>query len=101
MRLLLLALSLSLILLQARLWISEEGMREVWRLRAQVTERTEENRVLAANNAALDAEVQDLKQGLAAAEERARTELGMIAPGETFFQITPRPARSQDDSGSR
>jgi cell division protein FtsB len=91
MRLLLLALSLSLILLQARLWVSEEGMREVWRLRAQVADRTEENRVLAANNAVLDAEVQDLKQGLAAAEERARSELGMIAPGETFYQITPLP----------
>lgn len=96
MRLLLLALSLSLILLQARLWISEEGMREVWRLRAQVAERTEENRILAANNAALDAEVQDLKQGLAAAEERARSELGMIAPGEVFYQITPVPDADVD-----
>ena len=93
MKLLLLALSLSLVLLQARLWVSEEGLREVWRLRAQVMERTEENRLLAAQNAALDAEVQDLKQGLAAVEERARSELGMIAPGETFFQITPRPEK--------
>ena len=91
MKLLLLALSLSLVLLQARLWVSEEGLRDVWRLRAQVAERTEENRLLAAQNAALDAEVQDLKQGLAAVEERARSELGMVAPGETFFQITPRP----------
>ena len=95
MRLLLLALALSLILLQARLWISEEGMREVWRLREQVAERTEENRILAANNASLDAEVQDLKQGLAAAEERARSELGMVAPGETFYQITPLPKESR------
>lgn len=92
MRLLLLALTLSLVLLQARLWISEEGMRDVWRLRAQVAERTEENRKLAARNSALEAEVRDLKQGLAAAEERARSELGMIAPGETFFQITRQPA---------
>ena len=52
MRLLLLALALSLILLQARLWISEEGMREVWRLEEQVAQRTQENRILAANNAA-------------------------------------------------
>ncbi len=90
MRLLLLALSLSLILLQARLWISEEGMREVWRLRDAVEAQTEENRLLALKNAALDAEVQDLKQGLAAAEERARAELGLIAPGEVFYQITPQ-----------
>ena len=66
-------------------------MREVWRLETQVEERTEENRILAANNASLEAEVQDLKQGLAAAEERARSELGMVAPGETFYQITPVP----------
>ena len=96
MRLLMLALSLSLILLQARLWVSEEGMREVWRLQDQVAERTEENRQLALRNSELDAEVQDLKQGFAAAEERARSELGMIAPGETFFQITPLPARSAE-----
>ena len=92
MRLLPLALALSLVLLQARLWLSEEGFREVWRLEAEVAARTEENRVLAANNAALDAEVQDLKQGLAAVEERARAELGLVAPGEVFYQITPQPS---------
>jgi cell division protein FtsB len=96
MRLLLLALSLSLILLQARLWISDEGMREVWRLRDQVAESTEENHQLALKNSVLDAEVQDLKQGFAAAEERARSELGMIAPGETFFQINPRPVKGTE-----
>lgn len=92
MRLLLLALCLSLLLLQGRLWVSGEGIREVRQLKAQVAERTEENRSLAVRNAALEAEVQDLKQGLAAVEERARVDLGMIAAGETFFQITPRPA---------
>ncbi len=91
MRLLLLALCLSLLLLQGRLWVSGEGIREVRQLNAQVAERTEENRRLAARNAALEAEVLDLKQGLAAVEERARVDLGMTAPGETFFQITPQP----------
>lgn len=90
MRLLPLALALCLALLQARLWLSEEGLREVWRLEAEIVARTEDNRRLAANNAALDAEVQDLKQGLAAVEERARAELGLIAPGEVFYQIMPR-----------
>lgn len=94
MRLLPLALALSFVLLQARLWLAEEGMREVWRLEAEVAERTEENRALEAKNAALDAEVQDLKQGLAAAEERAREELGLIAPGEVFYQIAPRRSTS-------
>src|SRR5690606_2430940 len=53
----------------------------------QVTLRTEENRLLADRNAALEAEVRDLKRGLAAAEERARSELGMVLPEESFYQI--------------
>jgi cell division protein FtsB len=92
MRILLYAFCLVLLLLQARLWLSDDGMREVWSLEAQVRERTEENRQLATRNTELEAEVLDLKQGLAAAEERARAELGMVAAGETFYQITPRPA---------
>ncbi len=91
MRLLLLALCLSLLLLQGRLWVSGEGIRELRQLKTQVAERTEENRTLAVRNAALEAEVQDLKQGLAAVEERARVDLGMIGAEETFFQITPQP----------
>jgi cell division protein FtsB len=61
----------------------------VWRLEAEVARRSEDNARLAARNAALEAEVRDLKQGLAAAEERARTDLGMIQAGETFYQIAP------------
>jgi cell division protein FtsB len=87
MRVLLLAFALVLVLLQGRLWLSNDGLQEVWRLDAQVHERSEENRTLASRNAALEAEVLNLKQGLAAAEERARTELGMIADGETFYHI--------------
>ena len=97
MRTLLLSLALILALVQARLWLSDEGLREVWRLQAQVAERTEENRLLAARNAALEGEVTDLKQGLDAAEERARTDLGMVAEGETFYQITPYRAPEADE----
>jgi len=89
MRILLFSFVLVLALVQARLWLSDQGLREVWGLQAQLAERTEENRLLAARNAALEGEVANLKQGLAAAEERARTDLGMIAEGETFYQITP------------
>ena len=89
MRVLLLTLALVLVLLQGRLWLSSDGLQEIWRLDAQVLERSEENRTLASRNAALEAEVLNLKQGLAAAEERARTELGMIADGETFYHIIP------------
>jgi cell division protein FtsB len=97
MRLLLFALVLVLALLQGRLWLSNDGLREVWRLDDQVFERSEENRELAARNAALEAEVLDLKQGLAATEERARTDLGLVATGETFFQIIPYQPPSSDD----
>ncbi len=89
MRLLLVSLMLAFLLLQGRLWLSGDGIREVRRLDAQVLARTEENNLLAARNSALEAEVQNLKQGLAAAEERARTELGMVATDETFYLIAP------------
>jgi cell division protein FtsB len=95
MRILILALAGLLVLFQARLWISDGGLREVWRLTAEVARRSEENNKLAARNAALAAEVQDLKQGVAAAEERARTELGMIQSGETFYQIAPAEPSSR------
>ena len=89
MRILLLSLGLVFLLLQGRLWLSNDGFREVRRLDAQVAARTEENNALAARNAALEAEVLNLKQGIAAAEERARTELGMVATDETFYLIAP------------
>jgi cell division protein FtsB len=91
MRFLMLALALVLVLLQARLWLSNGGLREVWRLEAEVARRSEDNSRLATRNASLEAEVRDLKQGISAAEERARTELGMIHTGETFYQIAPAP----------
>jgi cell division protein FtsB len=89
MRFLMIVLAVVLVLLQARLWLSNGGLREVWRLEAEVARRSEDNGRLAARNSALEAEVRDLKQGLAAAEERARTDLGMIHSGETFYQIAP------------
>jgi cell division protein FtsB len=89
MRFLMVILTVVFVLLQARLWLSNGGLREVWRLEAEVARRVEDNSRLAARNSALGAEVRDLRQGLAAVEERARTELGMIHSGETFYQIAP------------
>lgn len=89
MRALIIVLALVLAALHFRLWVSSGGLREVWRLEQQVAERTEENRELTERNAALAAEVRDLKTGLAAAEERARSELGMVLPQESFYQIVP------------
>ena len=92
MRFVMIVLAVVLVLLQARLWLSNGGLREVWRLEAEVARRVEDNERLASRNATLEAEVRDLKQGLAAAEERARTDLGMIHAGETFYQIAPAPS---------
>ena len=95
MRFLMVVLAVVLVLLQARLWLSNGGLREVWRLEAEVARRSEDNAELAARNSSLEAEVRDLRQGLAAAEERARTELGMIHDGETFYQIAPAPPAAE------
>ena len=86
-RLLALILIAVLILLQLKLWIGAGGWREVEQLQATVATQTGENAKLQQRNAALAAEVDDLKSGEAAIEERARAELGMIKPGETFYRI--------------
>jgi cell division protein FtsB len=77
------------LLLQVRLWLSDDGMREVRRLRAAVEAQGEENSGLRERNEQLAAEVKDLKEGLAAVEERARSDLGMVGPNETFYQVVP------------
>jgi cell division protein FtsB len=92
MRPLIVIFAVVLALTQLKLWLSDDGMREVWALEEQVALQTAENAALAERNAALEAEVLDLKQGLDAVEERARSELGMVGHDETFYQIAPRPA---------
>ncbi len=88
-------LSLLVLVLQYRLWLSDDGVREVARLTAAVGAQRAENARLTARNEQLAAEVADLKSGLAALEERARSELGMIGRNETFYQVVPAPpARS-------
>jgi cell division protein FtsB len=80
------------VLLQAQLWLSEGGYRKTMKLRAAVAEQRAMNEGLRERNAALDAEVINLKQGVEAAEERARTDLGLIGPRETFYQVVPDAA---------
>lgn len=86
-RLLVGVLLLLLGLLQYRLWFGEGGLVKVWELTATLEAQQRENTRLLERNRALEAEVRDLKQGLAAIEERARAELGMVKQNETFFQI--------------
>jgi cell division protein FtsB len=79
----------ALLALHYRLWISDSGMQEVWRLENAVAEQEQENAGLKERNRTLAAEVQDLKEGRTALEERARTDLGMVGLNETFFQVVP------------
>jgi cell division protein FtsB len=80
-------LAIMLVLLQYRLWISHDGLPSLLRLHHQVEKQRLDNEKLSERNQVLAAEVQDLKSGLDALEERARSELGMIRQGETFFHI--------------
>lgn len=87
LRLAALILLILLIALQVHLWTGRGGMRDVWRLEQRIEEQKAENARLKARNETLSAEVQDLKHGQEAIEERARSELGLIRPGEIFYQV--------------
>ena len=74
-------------LLQYRLWVSDDGVREVQRLRAEIAAQVEENARIRARNDLLAAEVLDLKNEGPAVEMVARREYGMIHRDETFFHF--------------
>lgn len=76
-----------LVILQYQLWIGDGGLLDIWELHQEVELLRQENAHLHERNAALNAEVLDLKQGLDAIEEHAREDLGMVKEGETFYQI--------------
>jgi len=81
-----------LLALQYKLWVGQGSLAEVSRLKQAIEKQTIANTKQRERNDALDAEVQDLKQGVEAIEERARSELGMIKQDETFFQIIDEQA---------
>ena len=83
-------LLLLLVLLQNRLWNGNGSMPEVRQLEEMKAMQIEENKALLERNIFLSAEVMDLKEGLEAIEERARTEMGMIRSDETFYRIIER-----------
>jgi cell division protein FtsB len=86
-RVVLVVLAALLLGLQWRLWIANGGIAHTHRLKGQVAEQAAENERLRARNATLDAEVQDLNAGTVAIEGRARTTMGMIKEGETFYLV--------------
>jgi cell division protein FtsB len=95
------ALLVAVVLLQYRVLASPDGLAEMRRLEAAVEAQRAANASLAERNERLAAEVRDLKQGLGAIEERARSELGMIAARETFYQVVPPSEGSSDADAAR
>ena len=87
MKNLLLLLLLLLVYLQYQLWFGDGSLQDVWVLHQEVEMQRLENVELRERNAALQAEVTDLQQGLDAIEEHAREDLGMVKKGETFYQV--------------
>jgi len=92
LRVLVLVLAVMLAWLQYRLWFGAGGQGELAQLREAIARQERDNAGRQQRNDALAAEVEDLKSGEAAVEERARSELGMIRPGETFYRVVePAP----------
>lgn len=99
MKLLAIALVSMIALLQYPLWLGKGSWLRVWEINQQLISQRETNKEWTVRNAALDAEVRDLKQGYDAIEEIARSELGMIKQGEIFFQVVDNNEDNVDPSG--
>jgi cell division protein FtsB len=80
-------LAVLIALMQYPLWLGKGSWLRVWELDRQLQVQKEHNRKLQVRNAAIEADVRDLKQGVEAIEERARYELGMVKSDEVFFHI--------------
>jgi len=87
MRLILIVLTVLLVLIQYPLWLGKGGLLRVWDLSRQLDAALEKEQELRLRNEKLAGEVQDLKEGTGAVEERARYELGMVKDGEIFVQV--------------
>lgn len=87
-----------LVLLQYRLWIGNGSLTDVHHLQQAKQAQIDENKSLRERNQALTAEVQDLKHGFEAIEERARSEMGLIKKDETFYHVIyqAEPAEDQE-----
>ena len=86
--------------LQYKLWLDDGGIPEVLELEAEIETVQGEVNTLQERNRALNAEVMDLKKGIEAIEERARSEMGMIKKDEIYYQVIDRDAGAsiEDDS---
>jgi cell division protein FtsB len=97
MRPLIAILLMLLVLLQYRLWVGPGSLADVNNLKHEISALREELVGLRERNRALQAEVEDLRGGKSAIEERARSELGMIKDGETFYQVIEPQEKKPDE----
>ena len=96
MRILIILLVLAFFSLQYRLWVGEGSFAEVKHLQNEIDRQQQDLKSMQQENLKLRAEIDDLKDGLGAIEERARNDLGMIRKGETYFQIVEPESGSNE-----
>ena len=82
--------------LQYKVWLQDGGIPEILQLEQEVDQVKTEVKTLRERNASLDAEVKDLKKGLDAIEERARSEMGMLKEGEVYYQVIESPKNDDE-----
>jgi cell division protein FtsB len=85
-----------LILLQAKLWFGGHGVFQLWSLERNTQQSVDRNQALVRRNDTLHAQVNELKQGSEALEERARSQLGFIKQGETFYRVVPKRVKAPE-----
>ena len=78
------------LLLQHHLWFGKNGLKDNRQLEKEVELAEASNQELVTRNQMMFSEIDNLKTGTEAIEERARNELGLIKEGETFFRIVPK-----------
>lgn len=78
-----------LVIFQYKLWVNKTGVAKTLHLKQDVAALIKQNDALRARNTALHAQVKDLREGHLSVEAHARNELGMVKPGEQFYQVIP------------
>ncbi|WP_428771494.1 cell division protein FtsB [Vibrio sp.] len=73
--------------LQYSLWLGKNGVTDLMAVEAEIEVQQQVNQNLTQRNSEMFAEIDDLRQGLDAIEERARHELGLVKEGETFYRL--------------
>ncbi|MBM3366053.1 MAG: cell division protein FtsB [Betaproteobacteria bacterium] len=100
MRLILIVLTVLLVLIQYPLWLGKGGWLRVWDLSRQLDAALDKEQELRLRNEKLAGEVQDLKEGTGAVEERARYELGMVKEGEIFVQVLDGGTKANEQASN-